>query len=352
MIDDLKTDATPLLTGMSLQWSHLFLPYEENFIQYRAVTNLTLTMTEQDTTTPFITLPMVFPNGNARQFTIPRYQLNDGTYYEFRLGYPFSTYTFYTNTMIAKTFDVNSPFVNSVVSSSLDTIISMSWGQPEYNTDLIGYSVSIYYKYLHNAGVANPTWRPSDSTLVTSFQLPLTQLSFTYGCIDLSAGDCLTPFTTYLVDIAVIRTTGQDNPKGVYVSTQHTVASLHNTSSIYLYALKITMNFTVNVPTYTTGTPINETFLHPLNLHTTQIADLNINLTESTVQSVSDTSIVITMSLAEYEQMAFSTIYNADFVFTPFLIQYGPKSIVEPCSVYCLLWITFMTMLNMIDDVV
>ena len=225
----------PLLTGMLLQWSHLFLPYEENFVQYRQVVNLTLSETMNDVTTPYTTLPMVFANGNTQQFLIPRSALSDGTYYEFRLGYPFPTYTFYTNTMIAKTFDVNSPFVNSIESSSLDTIFHMSWGAPEYSKNIIGYNVSIYHKQHGNAGATNPTWGSVGSTLVTSFQLPLTQLSFSYGCTDLTANDCLTAFTTYLVQIAVIRTTGQDQPKNVYVSTQHTIASLHNSSSIYLY---------------------------------------------------------------------------------------------------------------------
>ena len=298
--------------------------------------NLTTSVTQNDLTTPFTTLPMVFSNGNTQQYLIPRSQLQDGMHYELRLGYPFATYTFYTNTMIAKTFDVNSPFVSSVQVSSLDTTLSVSWGAPEYADGLIGYSVSIYYRQHGNAGVANPAWGSSGSTLVTSFQLPLTQLSFTYGCTDLTASDCLTPFTTYLVEIAVIQTTGVDSAKGVYVSTQHKIASLHNSSSIYLYGLTITMNFTVNVPMYGESTPINETIIYPLNLHMTQSENLSINLTESTVRSLSNTSIQVTMSLSEYLAIAARTIYNSSFVFTPFLLQYGSLQVTQPCSVYCL----------------
>ena len=310
------------------------MPYEENFVQYRAVANLTLSETMNDVTTPYTTLPMVFASGNAQQFLIPRDALNDGTYYEFRLGYPFPTYTFYTNTMIAKTFDVNSPFVNSLASTSLDTIVSVSWNAPEYGNELIEYAVSIYYSQLGNAGINDPQWGASGATLVTSFQLPLTQLSFTYGCTDLAAKDCLAPYTTYLISIAVIRTSGTDEPKAFYVSTQQTITSLHNSSSIYLYALTITMNFTVTVPQYAANTPINATLLHPLSLHTTR-GDLSINLTQSTVFSVSNSSIRVTLSLDEYKSIV-STFYEPSFLFTPFVLQYGTSRTTEPSSVYCL----------------
>ena len=174
---------------------------------------------------------------------------------------------------------------------------------------------------------------------MASFVLPLTQLSLTYGCTDLSAGDCLTPYTRYLVEIAVIRTTSigttaKGAPKSVYISTQHSIASGHNSSSIFLYALTITMNFTVAVPFYGESTPINATFLHPLNLHTTK-EDLNIDLTQCSVYSVSNSSIKVVLSVSEYEYIV-STIYARSFLFTPFLIQYGSAQTVEPCNVHCL----------------
>ena len=319
---------------MLLQWDRVQEPYAHNFVQYRPVLNLTSTLAYNDTITPWTTLPVI-PREIA-SVLVPAISVFGGAYYEFRLGFQSGLHTSLSNSLVAKTFDATSPFVNSIAVNVFDTIMSVEWGEPEYSDNIVGYAVRIYYRQLGNAGNADPQWGASGSTLVTSFQLPLTRPSFTYGCTDLTAKDCLTAYTTYLVAISVIRTTGQGAPSNVYVSTQHTIASLHNTSSIYLYALTITMNFTVNVPVYSVLTPINSTFLSPLSLRTTQVQDLNIVLTHSTVQSVSNTSIKVTLSLSEYAFIT-TTVYNRSFLFTPFLIEYGEERMLEPCSVYCLL---------------
>ena len=322
------------LGGVLLRWDHVQEPYAHNFVQYRPVVNLTASLSYNDTITPWTTLPVIPQEMSS--MLVPANVLVGGAYYEFRLGFQSGLHTSVSNTLVAKTFDASSPFVSNVMTEALDTILTVSWGEPVYNDDIVGYSLSIYYLQPGNAGVSNQQWGASVSTLVTSLMLPLTQRSLTYGCADLSASDCLTPYTTYLVDIAVIRTTGHDAPRSLFVSTQHPIESLHNTSSIYLYALTITMNFTVSVPWYGQSTPVNATFLHPLNLHTTRSADLSINLTRSMVTSVSSTSIKIILSLPEYEYITAATIYYPPFLFTPFMLRYGPAQTVEPCSVHCL----------------
>ena len=218
--------AAPQLTGVLLQWSILFEPYALNFIQYRAVANLTLSKSGNDLSTPFTTLPMSFENAITHQFTVPQHALIAGAYYEFRLGYPFESYTYYTNSMFTKTFDASSPFVNNVQTWSIDTILSVSWGEPAYSDGIVGYSVSIWYEQIGNAGIARAqAWNVSTLNLVTSFDLTLAQTSFVYGCTALGASDCLWPFTTYVVGVSVIRQTGVDVPEYIYVSTMATFAN-------------------------------------------------------------------------------------------------------------------------------
>ena len=333
--------ATVELGGVLLQWDRVQEPYANNFVQYRPVSNLTSTLSYNDTITPWTTLPMI-PR-DIPSMLVPSSYLDGGAYYEFRLAFQSGIHTSHSNTqaLISTTYNAASFLIGNVETISFDTMISVSWNAPEYSDELIGYAVSVFFKASGNAGVADPQWGASGSTLLSSFQLPLTQLSFSYGCTDLTASDSLAPFTTYLVDIAVIRSTKTDVPKSIYVSTQHTIASLHNTSSIYLYAVTITMNFTVAMPQYAAGTPINATILHPLNLHTTRIEDLNVNLTQSTVESVSNTSMKVTLSLSEYKLITSATIYNPSFLFTPFVIEYGAAQLIEPCSVHCLCVVLF-----------
>ena len=322
------------LDGVLLQWSVLFEPYGLNFVQYRRVSNLTLSVTGNDDITPFSTLAMAFQSGSAHQFTVPRSGLVDGAYYEFRMGYPFTAYTYYTNSLIVKTYDVNSPYVGNVQSSSTDTQIVVSWTQPEYSDGIVGYAVTVLYQQAGNGGLTNPGWNPNALNTVTSARLSLTQTSIVVGCIDLSALNCLQPYTTYLFEIAVIRQSGQDAPKAVYVSTEHSIPSRHNSSLLFLYGGWITMNFTVAVPLYNNAS-IGSTFLGLARLATVN-GDLQLNLTSSTVTSITDTSLKITMSYSEYQFiMAYFAVYTN--LWSAARIYYGNSLQSNvPITVYCL----------------
>ena len=325
--------AAPQLTGVLLQWSILFEPYALNFIQYRAVVNLTLSESGNDLSTPFTTLPMSFENAITHQFTVPQHALIAGAYYEFRLGYPFESYTYYTNSMFTKTFDASSPFVNNVQTWSIDTMLSVSWGEPEYSDGIVGYNVSIWYAQIGNAGIARAqTWNISTLNLVTSFDLTLAQTSFVYGCTALGASDCLWPFTTYVVGVSVIRQTGVDVPEYIYVSTMATAVASHNTSSLFLYGGRINMHFVGAVPMSANAT-IGSTFLSPVRL-INEKGDLSLNLTESTVVSSSNTSVHIFLSGAEYLSLV-STIYLPAFTFSSMTLLYGNGQSI-PLSIYCL----------------
>ena len=308
----LLIDVTPGQNGVILQWTRLFQPYALNFVQYRAVLNKTLAATDSDPT-PYTTLPMVFPNAHTYEFLIPRLWLVDGTAYEFRLGFPFADYTFYTNSLIAKTFDVNSPFVNSVSTVSTNQSISVSWNEPEYADGIVGYRVLLY----------------STGTLISSMDLTLTETSVVLGCSDVTSVEaCLMPVTTYLIGISVIRQTGPDSPKYVYASTLMTVVPvvLQNTSSLFLFGGDIMITFVANVPIYN-NTPINETFLYPASLMNTG-HDVVLDLSGSIVQSISGTIMKVIMSYTEAE-LLISQVFSLS-IFTPMSIAFGtqPSSII------------------------
>ena len=326
--------ATSHLDGVLLQWSQLFEPYALNFVQFRPVFNLTLSITDNDYSTLYTTLPMVFQNGLSHRFTVPAAALTPGAYYEFRLGYTFSDYTYYTTTQITKTFDSNSPFVNSFAAVRTDTHAMISWGEPEYSDGIVGYSVIVGYTIRGDGGLAQ--WGGSDSLIVIlDANVPLTQTSIDVGCVDIEDNACLFPYTRYRVSIAVIREGAQDEPKAFYFTTKHMTQARFNTSSLHLYGGLITMNFTVPVPNYQSDpTPIASTFLSPVIL-TNKRGDIHLSLTESTVQSTSHNIVNIVLSKSEYSILV-NKIMDPHFLYSSMTVSYGGNSKLH-LETYCLL---------------
>ena len=320
---------------MTLQWTKLFEPYAQNFVQYRKVANLTASVSENDLATQYTTLSMAFMSGGAKQFTVPSHVLDPGAYYEFRLGFPFPSYTYYTNTLITKAFDSNSPFVNSVGAVASDVLSTVSWSAPEYSVGIVGYRVALLYKAAGNGDLVSPQWTASDNLqLVSSNDLPLTQTSITLGCTDVSLSSCLVAFTTYLVQISVIRQSGVDSAKNVYFSTLHTQLSAHNSSTLFLYGGKITVQFTAPVPTYN-NVSIGSTFMSPPKLHNKR-GDLALTtLNQSRVQSISSTTVEIRLSEAEYNVLL-SQITVSTFVYSPMTLTYGSEQAGIAMQPYCL----------------
>ena len=327
------TAATAGLDGVLLQWERLFEPYVLNFVQYRIVTNLTLAAAFPFDTSPFTTLPMVFQNALTRSFTVPRAALMDGTFYEFRLGFTFSTYTYYTNILLAKTFDANSPFVGNVQSVSSDTSITVTWSEPEYNDGIVGYKVNVFYKQPGNGGLVNPSWDAGSLSVVAAMGLPLTQRNVTVGCLGTETSGCLSAYTTYMFQISVLRQAGLDGPKNVYVSTQRASPNRFNSSSLSLYGGWLAINFTTPIPQYD-NVPLSSTFLQPARVQT-QLGDIDLDLANSMVHSTSATSVKIVFDYAGFEYLYLTQSLNAHFYWTTASLHYsGNTSIV--LSIYCL----------------
>jgi hypothetical protein len=326
--------ATAGLDGVALQWKRLFEPYVLNFVQYRLVTNLTLAAAFAFDTSSFTTLPMVFQNGLTRSFTVPRAALMDGSFYEFRLGFTFATYTYYTNILLAKTFDANSPFVGNVKSVSSDSSITVTWSEPEYNDGIVGYKVSVLYRQPGNGGLVNPSWDAGSLSAIASIGLPLTKTNVTVGCLGTETSGCLSAYTTYLIQISVLRQAGLDVPKSIYVSTLRASPNRFNTSSLSLYGGWLTINFTAPIPQYD-NVPLSSTFLQPARVRT-QLGDIDLDLANSTVHSTSATSVKIVIDYAGFEYLYLTQSLNARFYWTTASLQYsGDASIV--LSIYCLM---------------
>jgi serine/threonine protein kinase len=212
----LELGAKPELGGVRLQWTMLYQPYTLNFVQYRPVANLTLTGPNDDNIAPFKKLPVIFENSHTKEFLVPQRYLGDGIWYEFRLGFPFSDYTSYTNTRTAKTFDASSSLINSVVTQSTNQSITVSWQAPEYSHGILGYNVELAYVHF---GSIDSSQR--ELTLVKSIRLPLTQRLVMFGCLSfIDSSSCLFPATSYFIDVSAIRIGGQDRPKRIVVLTE------------------------------------------------------------------------------------------------------------------------------------
>lgn len=312
----------------------MFDPYALNFVQYRAVPNLTLVVTGVDMDTPYVTLPMVFVNSHSLTFTIPRATLAEGVYYEFRLGFPFPAYTFYSNTRVTKTFDANSPFVSHVQTSSTNSSVSVAWQAPEYLDGLVGYIVSVSVRETGNGGSSGSGWGKSDGTLVTMQTVPLSQLEFSYGCATWNAINCLVSYTTYLVDIAVLRERGVDEAKSVFVATQRTVVPVvrTNTAAFYYNSKIVNMTFVDAIPFYNATTTAAASFLNPLSIATAS-GDVNVTLTATTLISISATAISITINGPEYTKISAGVLASA--MLTPFVMKYGANGTVVPVTYAC-----------------
>ena len=304
-------------------------------MQYRELTNLTTTETRQDDGAQFTTIAMVFQNPFTLEFTVLNEFLNPGTSYQFRLGFPFPSYTFYSNTLIAKTFDSNSPLVSYLTTSSTSSSIHASWEVPEYTNGIIGYRARIYVSAYDNGGIENPTFDSSTATIVQSADLSLSETSFTFGCSGNDTKNCLHPYTMYYIEIGVVHDGSGDSIKSFYVATQVYVAPivLRDAAVMFLHGQTITVTLLNPVPAYGTPTGIESTFLYPAML-TSADGAINMALSDSSVVSESDLTVKITMTVAEYSLLV-SSMYSKS-AFSTLFLKYGSSGKKIQLSYYCL----------------
>ena len=311
--------AKPTLSGVQLQWSYLFEPYSLNFVQYRLLANLTLAVSGNDPS-GFTTLPMAFQDASTFSFLVPRSVLVDGMSYEFRLGFQFPTFTYYTNTLIAKTFDENSPFVGDVQIGSTNETIIVSWLAPEYSDGLIGYAVKL-------------SLADGFGTVVQLEQVSSTVLNTMFGCTSSAGGACLTSLTDYVVSIAVIRETGTDSARSYAVSTVMTVENQHDTATIFLYGGVITLHFVGGVSSFGGSVAISGTVLYPAFVSNAR-GDVGVWLNGSMVQSVSSNVLRIMMSEMEWKTLA-AGVVGSSLGYSPLSIRVGSGEVIA-LGAYCL----------------
>ena len=278
---------------------------------------------------------MPFESSQTLQVTIPASTLKNGTYYEFRIGFPFSDHTFYSNSLVAKTFDSNSAFVNSIVATSTNESISVSWGTPEYSDGIVGYRVSVLYQRVGNAQVAVPqSWNVSTLNVFagTPYQVPLMQTSVVISCTNTNNSEtCLESNTVYVIGVSVIRQSVTGAPKYVFVATEQTVIPVVPTNLFFFYGSLITLNIASTAAVYTAA-PISSTVISPAII-TSQAGDVTLQLQNSTVTTVSSSVVQIKISYAEYTSLR-TQIFATKF--TPLTLAYGSGNRGAALTFYCL----------------
>jgi hypothetical protein len=279
---------------------------------------------------------MVFENSHARTFEVPKKWLEEGVHYEFRMAYPFSSYTYRTNSLVVKTFDSTSPYVSSVVWSSTHERIYIDWEAPEYSEGLIGYRVNVSYLIEGNGDVLHPHWSTSDLTVVGHADLSLTSTSATIGChVDSAAITvCLFGYTMYYVEISVIRESGVDAPRTFYVVTTLLERSAFDHSEIYIYTGDIFVMFVDEAEWMVSGMmAIGDTPFARARIESPS-KDLVVELHNSTVVQTSPREFKIEMSYDEYHMML-TLIDRFEFTFTSLSLVYGAEQNSMPLLEFC-----------------
>jgi hypothetical protein len=202
------------LDGVVLQWTEAIEPYGANFVEYRHVENPTLPALGLNYS-PYMTLPMVFENAHSLVFKVRKHWLQEGVIYEFRMAHPFSSYTYRSNSLVVKTFDVAPRLISSPLVTATSASIHVMWTPPEYSSNLIGYIMQIYESPLQD-----PRRGATNETLIDELTLSLLQNSLSIDCAESTELPCLTPFTNYRIAVPAIRDDGTDDPFSSVASTK------------------------------------------------------------------------------------------------------------------------------------
>ena len=318
---------TPQLDGLVLQWTRLLDPYVLNYVEYRLVANLSLSYASQDSSA-FVTLPFTFTNAQTRQLKIPNSFFVPGSYYEFRLSFPYDSYVYYTNTIISKVFSANSSLVSNVQTSSTNSSVFVAWSLPEYTDNIVGYQLRLI--------------SPSSNTL-TDLSLPSQVTSFTFDCL---TSGCLSPETTYSIGIAVIRGQQRDSFLFLKVTTKATPALQTKTESAELdiFRHSLHVSFLFAPVAYSSPTPVSSSFLSPAAL-VSQRQDTNVSLSTSLVQTVSDTDVVVSLSSDEYS--ALMSQIASSLALSPLSLRYGVGHVIR-IKYHCMLYFGSLNCVSLI----
>ena len=143
-------------------------------------------------------------------------------------------------------------------------------------------------------------------------------------------------FTVYYVEISVIRESGTDAPKHVYISTTLVDKSSYDHSEIYIYSGDVFVTFVEPTGWALNGTvAIGVSPLAGARIESPS-GDLVVELTHSKVTMTSATEMSIVLSHDEYESLLLQ-IDDADFVYTSLSLVYAGGNTIMPMSEFCLL---------------
>jgi hypothetical protein len=322
----------PQLDGIKLFWSRTIEPLDLNFVQYRRVKNVTTTVTGTDLT-PFTTLSIGFESTSDHQVLVPSSYLQAGETYEFRFGFPNVDYTYFTNSMLATTLGARSNLVSHVLQLSTATSIELAWDAPEYSDGVTGYQVSLWFQEIGNADVSNPTWDVDQRILFGRQSISSGVHRVFFGCSDeQTVGDCLTPYTHYLAEIAVIRDSVVETPFSLYLATKQLV---RDRVEMFSHSGDIFVVFLRDQPVvYSAITPIEDTIFSNASL-TTEYKEFYLSLRNSTVQSLSPSMFHLRLSDADYHFVLETVVYSGA-VYSERVFIYGRDvQVTLPVIGYC-----------------
>ena len=332
----LVSGASAALDGVVLQWTVTIEPYGLNFVEYRRVANPTNAALGLDLS-PYATVPMVFDNARSLLFKVPMQWLVDGTFYEFRMAHPSTSYTYRSNSLVVKTFDASSPLVSSVAWTSTHDEIKLSWKAPEHSAGLIGYEIRVLYDEEGNGDHLDPSWTASELTALGETQVDLATTSVTIGCNTASARltECLATYTIYYVEISVIREGGTDEPSHYYIYTTLLEKSSYDHSEVYIYTGDVFVSLVAPIGWMSNDTvEIGASPFAGARI-TSPSGDLVVELAHSTVRSMSATQIKIVLSHEEYESML-TQIDRFTFSFTSLSLVYAGGNKSMPMLEFCM----------------
>jgi hypothetical protein len=163
-----------------------------------------------------------------------------------------------------------------------------------------------------------------------------------FGCSgEQAASDCLTPYTHYFVEIAVLRNNVLEAPFAFYTATTKLV---RDQAEMFSHSGDIFVVFLRDHPVvYSAITPIKDTIFSNASL-TTENREFYLSLRNSTVQSLSPSMFHLRLSDADYHFVLETVVYSGA-VYSERVFMYGRDvQVTLPVIGYCkFVRIVFMT---------
>jgi hypothetical protein len=212
------------------------------------------------------------------------------------------------------------------------------WEAPEFSAGVIGYGVRILYQAEGNGDLLDPSWDPTELTVLGQTQVDLASTVVTIGCRaeGSTLSVCLSVYTIYYIELSVIREDGTDAPMYFYIATTKLDMSSYDHSEVYIFSGDIFVTFVEPIGWMSSGAVgIGSSPFAGAHIESPS-RDLVVELHDSTVTSVSVNKLQIVMSHHEFTSTLAQIVSN-EFSFTSLSLVYdgGQRSI--PMLEFCLL---------------